>query len=305
MGMRQSSSEGNGQQPWLAWMPELSHSARTLRMETLIARLRLVVVAVNAFLLAFLLDTEGWNMQWAWGLVLVTAIYGLAVVLIQPYRRWRLFQTSMLTALADSTVIAVFIAVTGGASSPFYLLYFLSAAAIAMRFDMRQALAACGIYSAMYGIVCIWSWDWTSDALGQLVMRCAYLFIMGVAVGHLAREETSRSVEVEAFEKLTAEKEKLLTKREKEARIDRLTGLTTRGAMEKDALRALRKTRAAGGYMSVLFCDMDRLKQINDELGHDAGDRVLRTAGHALKRGLRPQDLVARYGGDEFVRSSR
>ena len=56
-----------------------------------------------------------------------------------------------------------------------------------------------------------------------------------------------------------------------------------------------------GGYLSVLFCDMDKLKRINDELGHDAGDKVMRQVGVALKRGLRTQDLVGRYGGDEFV----
>jgi diguanylate cyclase (GGDEF)-like protein len=51
----------------------------------------------------------------------------------------------------------------------------------------------------------------------------------------------------------------------------------------------------------LLFCDMDKLKRINDELGHDAGDKVMRQVGVALKRGLRTQDLVGRYGGDEFV----
>jgi diguanylate cyclase (GGDEF)-like protein len=170
-----------------------------------------------------------------------------------------------------------------------------------MRFDMRQALAACGLYSAMYSVVYFWTWEPGADAFGQLALRCSYLFIMGIAVGHLAREETARSEQVEAFEKLTAEKEKLITKREREARIDRLTGLSTRGSMEKDAMRTLRKTRSTDGYLSVMFCDIDRLKQINDELGHDAGDRVLRAAAHALKRGLRAQDLVGRYGGDEFV----
>jgi diguanylate cyclase (GGDEF)-like protein len=62
----------------------------------------------------------------------------------------------------------------------------------------------------------------------------------------------------------------------------------------------LRRAKS-GGYISVLFCDMDRLKRINDELGHDAGDRVLRAVGSAMKRTLRREDLIGRYGGDEFV----
>ena len=71
--------------------------------------------------------------------------------------------------------------------------------------------------------------------------------------------------------------------------------------MEKDAVRELRRAKSSDGYLSVLFCDMDKLKRINDELGHDAGDKVMRQVGAALKRGLRSQDLVGRYGGDEFV----
>jgi diguanylate cyclase (GGDEF)-like protein len=46
---------------------------------------------------------------------------------------------------------------------------------------------------------------------------------------------------------------------------------------------------------------MDKLKRINDDLGHDAGDKVLRQVGAALRSKLRQQDLIGRYGGDEFV----
>ncbi|MBI5289764.1 MAG: GGDEF domain-containing protein [Chloroflexi bacterium] len=270
-------------------------------MESLIARLRLVVVFANLVMLAFFFDTQGWHTSLAWFMVVAALGYGIPIVVLQPYRRWRVFQTSIITAILDTATIAPFIAVTGGDASPYYLLYFLSLVAVGMRFELRQVLAVCGLYSATYAVVYLWSWDPGADALGQLALRCIYLFIVGVAVGHLAREESSRSMQVEAFEKLNQENRKLLTKREKEARVDRLTGLTNRASLEKDAHKALRRVRQTGGYLSVLFCDMDRLKAINDELGHDAGDRVLRQAGHVMKRALRAQDLVGRYGGDEFV----
>ena len=51
----------------------------------------------------------------------------------------------------------------------------------------------------------------------------------------------------------------------------------------------------------MLFCDLDGLKRVNDELGHDAGDRVLRAVGTELKRVLPGHDMIGRYGGDEFV----
>lgn len=277
------------------------HSERTLRMEALIARLRMVVVSCNAVAVAFFLDTTGWNLSFAWGLIVFAVAYGLPIAVFQPYRRWRLFQTSVASALCDSAAVAMFIAVTGGSDSPFYPLFFLSLAGVGLRFDLRQVIAVCTAYSMSYAFVYLWTWDASANAAGLLVLRCAYFYILGVAVGHLAHEESSRSQEVEAFEKLNMENQKLLTRREKEARVDRLTGLSNRATLEKEGHRVVRKTRSAGGYLSVLFCDMDRLKAINDELGHDAGDRVLRQAGAIMKRTLRTTDFVGRYGGDEFV----
>ena len=53
--------------------------------------------------------------------------------------------------------------------------------------------------------------------------------------------------------------------------------------------------------MSLLFVDIDRFKQINDALGHDAGDRVLQYVARFLKRNIREADFVFRWGGDEFL----
>ncbi len=285
---------------WLLALPP--HSERTLRMEALIARLRLMVLAVNALALAFLLDTSGMQVDAAWWIVGLCCLYAIPTVLLEPYRRWRVFQTSFLTAAADSIVITLFIAVTGASESPFFLLYFLSATAVAMRFDLRQALAACLMYAAMYGVVYLWTWDTSADAFGLLALRCAYLFFISLGVGHLAREEDTRARQIEQIERLNEENKKLQTKQNRAARLDKLTGMLNRANFEKEALREIRRVKtSAGGYLSVLFCDMDRLKRVNDELGHDAGDRVLRAVCSALKHRLRGQDIIGRYGGDEFV----
>ncbi|HZP56923.1 MAG TPA: GGDEF domain-containing protein [Dehalococcoidia bacterium] len=270
-------------------------------MEALIARLRLMVIAVNTVALAFFLDTRGYHLDFAWALVVFGWAYAVPVVVLQPYKRSRVFQTSIVTAVADSASIAAFVAATGADRSPFYLLYFLSVAAIAMRFDLRQALIGCLIYGFSYAFVFAWSAGAGSDALGELALRVVYLFFIALGVGHLAREEENRSREVEMIERLNAENAKLASKTERAARLDRLTGLLNRAYFEKEAQRELRKMRSGNGYVSVLFCDMDNLKRINDELGHDAGDRVLKQVGVLIKRCLRASEFVGRYGGDEFV----
>ncbi len=286
----------------LAWLFEMPpHSERTLRMETLIARLRLVIIVMNTALLAWFLDTSGMHLRATWWIVGLSYLYAIPFVFLQPYRRWRIFGTSMFSTLLDSLAIAGFIAVTGASHSPFFPLYYLSVAAVAMRFDIRQAMVACVVYAFSYAVVFATNWAVNADEAGILTMRIAYMFFISVGVGHLAREENSRSREVEVIEKLNAENAKLLSRNERAARIDKLTGLLNRAYLEKDAQRELRKTRSAGGYLSVLFCDMDKLKRINDEMGHDTGDRVLRQVGSALRSKLRAQDMVGRYGGDEFV----
>lgn len=82
---------------------------------------------------------------------------------------------------------------------------------------------------------------------------------------------------------------------------DPLTALPNR-ALFLDRLRgALDRSRRTGGPVVVLFVDVDDFKQINDTLGHGAGDRLLVELAERFRAMLRPMDTVARFGGDEFT----
>lgn len=85
------------------------------------------------------------------------------------------------------------------------------------------------------------------------------------------------------------------------ARTDSLTGLLNRRAFEEILAREMRRSRHAGGSVSVLMLDIDRFKEVNDTLGHPAGDEVIRRVGGSLGSSTRPADALARYGGEEFV----
>lgn len=82
---------------------------------------------------------------------------------------------------------------------------------------------------------------------------------------------------------------------------DELTGLLNRRGFLFLASQQL-KLAARNGCGSILFfCDVDKLKQINDQFGHAAGDQALIRTARLLKKTFRRSDIVARFGGDEFV----
>jgi diguanylate cyclase (GGDEF)-like protein/PAS domain S-box-containing protein len=82
---------------------------------------------------------------------------------------------------------------------------------------------------------------------------------------------------------------------------DPLTELPNRTLFGQLAEQALAESRRNGGHGAFLFVDLNRFKVINDSLGHEAGDRVLREAANRLRSVLRGTDVVCRFGGDEFV----
>ncbi len=82
---------------------------------------------------------------------------------------------------------------------------------------------------------------------------------------------------------------------------DPLTGCRNRRFFEEIIGRELQRHQRYGIPMSILFVDVDRFKAINDTLGHDAGDRVLREVAAFLLSNIREADYVFRWGGDEFL----
>jgi diguanylate cyclase (GGDEF)-like protein len=89
--------------------------------------------------------------------------------------------------------------------------------------------------------------------------------------------------------------------REHQAHHDELTGLSNRQLLIRKTSQALACADATGTKAGFLLLDLDRFKEVNDTLGHAAGDRLLRVIAHRLTHSVRPGDLVARLGGDEFA----
>ena len=96
------------------------------------------------------------------------------------------------------------------------------------------------------------------------------------------------------------QKAQLLATVRHQATHDALTGLPNR-TLFLDRLEAGLPDAAEGAQLGVLFCDLDRFKQVNDTLGHAAGDELLRQVSARLRAAVRPADTVGRLSGDEFA----
>jgi diguanylate cyclase (GGDEF)-like protein len=86
-----------------------------------------------------------------------------------------------------------------------------------------------------------------------------------------------------------------------QARTDSLTGIANRRSLDERLLAEMRRARRYGRPLSLVLCDVDGFKAVNDTLGHAAGDTFLRKLAQRLQGAVRQTDLVGRWGGDEFA----
>ncbi len=157
------------------------------------------------------------------------------------------------------------------------------------------------------------------EELPNLVEDAASGFQRSIAkqvnVSHLIRDANARLVElnrnfqlvIRQLEATLVEKENLTTQlakaNERLAKIastDGLTGLSNHRTFQESLRRDLHRTSRTNESLSLLMCDVDHFKRLNDSYGHPTGDLVLKKLSKTLQRGTRTGDVVARYGGEEF-----
>ena len=82
---------------------------------------------------------------------------------------------------------------------------------------------------------------------------------------------------------------------------DALTGLSNRALLEQYLSTALTNAKESSQKLAILFLDLDHFKYINDSMGHQAGDLLLKELSNRFRQCLRPEDTISRFGGDEFI----
>ncbi|WP_236629878.1 diguanylate cyclase [Pseudohaliea rubra] len=137
--------------------------------------------------------------------------------------------------------------------------------------------------------------------LGGVLLLCLAFALAYRIFARRARDREQRLEEL--VNRRTQELQAALAKVEEISRIDSLTGVANRRYFEERLAATWKMAARAARPVSVIMLDIDRFKQYNDNLGHQAGDECLRQLAASLGNSgvLRDNDLVARYGGEEFV----
>ncbi|MBJ7551055.1 putative bifunctional diguanylate cyclase/phosphodiesterase [Marinomonas ostreistagni] len=165
----------------------------------------------------------------------------------------------------------------------------------------RLSVAYSAILTIPLGISLILVGGEIFDTLGYLTL--GFFFII-LASAHKAALFTSRSIHLKhQNDHLLSHMEQEVAKRTQEiyslSNIDPLTGLFNRKAFSEKLNYRLQTQ--PNTQLAVLFIDLDGFKTINDSLGHETGDRVIREASQRIQQNIEPSDLLCRWGGDEFL----
>jgi diguanylate cyclase (GGDEF)-like protein len=108
------------------------------------------------------------------------------------------------------------------------------------------------------------------------------------------------AIELEARVRVALRTKRMIDLLQEKARIDAVTGLNNRAAMDDALAAATSAFQRTGHSVALLMIDLDHFKKINDTYGHGVGDDVIRRVGASIRAGCRPYDIACRFGGDEF-----
>jgi diguanylate cyclase (GGDEF)-like protein len=214
----------------------------------------------------------------------VLSLVGLTtgILFFVLYERAPMWLFQLGTAAGSLLIAGATVAGPSGAEGSFEVFYVWVVLVAFLFFDPRAAILQSLFAAATYAVVLII--EDVEFAATYLVGLIAVLGAAGTVVGFLRWRL-----------------EELAANLANEAHTDPVTAIANRRSFESRFDRELMVADQAGRSLSLVICDLDRFKTVNDELGHDEGDEALKRAAAAIVGAVRSVDVVFRLGGEEFA----
>ena len=221
----------------------------------------------------------------------------LAAALLVPWERLPR-DAQLVPALTYVVAIVLLRDAVGGAGGGVGMLVLSPVVWFALYGTRRQLLVLIVAVALAYAVpmLVVGAPRYPTAGWRSVVLVVALSAVIGTTVQRLVSRVARQSA---ALRTRDHERAMLLSQVQALAATDELTGLANRRTWNDRLERALAATGAAGCCVALL--DLDRFKALNDDHGHEAGDRALRENAEAWLAELRPQDTLARLGGDEFA----
>jgi diguanylate cyclase (GGDEF)-like protein len=185
------------------------------------------------------------------------------------------------TVVNAQATIGVAIAMTGGPRSPAQPLLLFSVVSVAARFASRGVMAAVGFTAAVLVASTI-GVDPAGYAHNPAFVNASIVCLIGLAAACYALMRSDIRQRADAI-------------------LDPLTGVLNRKALTDRFAELAQQAALTGEPISLVMCDVDQFKAVNDDWGHERGDAVLKELAYVIRRNLRSFELVYRLGGDEFL----
>ncbi len=206
----------------------------------------------------------------------------LGAVCFIGYRRLPIGFFQVLTALGSLIIFAATASASHGAE-PIYALFYVWIVFLAFFFlPIRTAVLQCLFAASLYGIV-LFARD-VPFAPNYMIAAAATLGTTGAMMGLMR-----------------ARVEKIASRLADDAHTDTLTALANRRSFDARSAHEVSRAFRAGRPLSLIICDLDRFKAINDDLGHSEGDAALQRVAAVIAGSVRSIDAVSRLGGEEFA----
>lgn len=253
------------------------------------------------FLTRYLLAAAGWiyiatvgrvalglmPIHWFLGPLPLVYAAGNTVFLIRMLRRPRrkLANDDRWARAWDLVALLVMVTHDPLLATPSLVVMLVLALESGLRFGRRVYVESLGLSVLATAVALILRWALTDIGLPEATLwLCVFAAFLGIYGHQLVRTIHQYQAELE-----------------RQSRDDPLTGLLNRRGLEEACRPLIARSMRKSEPVAVLYGDLDGFKAVNDQRGHATGDRVLQEIAVAIRGQLRPYDLVARCGGDEFA----